>query len=169
VKVTITVDDRYAGDVAELARVHEEGGALFIRAFDGDPLPVETFREVVPRQARQGGEAKREHVYATPGGSFTRSSVERAMDELRKAGLFASWQPVTGVTDDYGRKNVAYAVTLTQPGRAKLERPGRVVHLGNLWELRAFAVGMNAARRAIERRILHDGSWKLTDGGDGSG
>ena len=160
-KVTITVDDRYAGDVAELARVHEQGGALFIRAFDGDPLPVETFREVVPRQGRQGGDAKREHVYATPGGSFTRSSVERAMDELRKAGLFASWQPVTGVTDDYGRKNVAYAVTL--------DRPGRVVQLGNLWELRAFAVGMNAARRAIERRILHDGSWKLTDGGDGGG
>ncbi len=160
-KVTITVDDRYAGDVAELARVHEQGGALFIRAFDGDPLPVETFREVVPRQPRQGEPAKKEHVYATPGGNFTRSSIERAIDGMRKAGLFASWQPVTGVADDYGRKNVAYTVTL--------DHPRRTVHLGNLWELRAFAVGMNAARRAIERRILHDGSWKYTDGGDGGG
>lgn len=162
-RLTITVDDRYAGDVAELARVHEQGGALFIRAFDGEPLPVDGFREIVPRPPRQGT-AKREHVYATPGGNFTRSSVEQAVDEHRKAGLLSSWQAVDGVTDDYGRKNVAYSVTLNPESTRS-----RIVLLGDLWELRAFAVGMNAARRAIERKLAGGGTWKLTGGGDASG
>jgi len=89
----------------------------------------------------------KEKTYKDPsGGTFTRATLDRAMNLHMEAGLIAEWHH-----DEHLVPNASG--TLDHPFYHVTRPDGSKTQLANVWHARAFILGLASARYAMEQQL----------------